>query len=66
MKHLFEIVDASLEFLGETEKAIKVSEDGGKTIHWLPKSQIEFEIKPDGSVECQLPRWLYEEKGFIS
>lgn len=66
MKSKTEIVDLSLEFLRETDKAIQVTEDGGKTSQWLPKSQIEFELKTDGSVEVQLPRWLYEEKGFIA
>lgn len=61
-----EIVDLSLEFLRDTEKAIQVTEDGGKTTQWLPKSQIEYDLKEDGSVEVQLPRWLYEEKGFIA
>lgn len=61
-----DLVDISLEFLRETEKAIQVTEDSGKTKHWLPKSQIEYDLKENGSVEVQLPRWLYEEKGFIA
>jgi hypothetical protein len=60
------IHDISLIFLGETEKAIKVTEGKDKDAVWLPKSQIEYELKDDGSVEVQIPEWLHREKGFIS
>lgn len=59
-----DLTDISLMWHGETDKAIKVSEDG-ETFIWLPKSQIEYEKKVDGSVTVTLPRWLYEDKGFI-
>jgi hypothetical protein len=54
--------DASFEFIRETPKAICVSEDGGKTEHWLPKSQIEYYILDDGSVDVTMPLWLAQEK----
>lgn len=57
--------EISLIWKGETDKAICVSEDG-KHKEWLPKSQIEYERKPDGSVQVTLPQWLYEKVGFIS
>lgn len=59
-------LDLSLIFLGETEKAIKVTENPKTAPVWLPKSQIEYELKSDGSVEVQIPQWLYREKGFVS
>jgi hypothetical protein len=61
MKTLY---DASFVFLAETDRAVKVTEDGGKTEHWLPKSQIEYEIR--GSlVEVTMPVWLAKEKGIV-
>lgn len=57
--------DMSFIWHGETDKAIRVSEDG-KTKEWLPKSQIEYERKSDGTVEVTLPIWLILEKGFIT
>ena len=59
-------MEISLMWLGETKVAIKVTEtDRGEGV-WLPKSQIEYERKQDGSVDVTLPVWLYEEKEFIS
>lgn len=55
--------DASFTLVAETEKAILVTEDGGKNKHWLPKSQIEYEIKGT-SVEVTMPVWLAQEKKF--
>lgn len=60
-----ELYDAAFELHAETEKAILVSDDGGKTKHWLPKSQIEFEKRDDGSVEVTMPVWLAEEKEIV-
>lgn len=56
-----ELYDASFEFLRETEKAICVTEGDDVEI-WLPKSQIEYERKADGSVEVTMPLWLAQEK----
>lgn len=56
-----EIVDVSLNFIRETDKAICCSEVTTENNFWLPKSQIEYEIK--GSiVEVTLPLWLAQEK----
>lgn len=57
------LFDASFMFIRETEKAICVTEDGGKTEHWLPKSQIEYDLRADNSVEVTMPIWLASEKG---
>lgn len=62
-----ELCDIALEIYVQTEKAVQVSEDGGKTKVWLPLSQIELEwAKDKKSAVVTLPQWLYEEKGFIS
>ena len=53
------LVDASFNFEAETEKAIKVNE-GGESF-WLPKSQIEYEVKGT-AVEVTMPLWLAQEK----
>lgn len=58
------LYDASFELLYETDSAILVSDDG-KTRHWLPKSQIEFEKLPNGLVEVTMPLWLAREKEIV-
>lgn len=58
-----QLFDGSFTLLRETEKAILVTEDGGKTKVWLPKSQIEYEIR-GSSVEVTMPLWLAKEKEF--
>lgn len=60
-----QLYDASFEFLHETDSAILVTDDGGKTKHWLPKSQIEFERLDNGLVEVTMPTWLAREKGIV-
>lgn len=57
-----QLFDASFEFLRETDLAICVTEDGSKTTIWLPKSQIEYELRDDGTVEVTMPLWLAREK----
>lgn len=59
-----EVDDFEFLFLAESDKAIKVLEDQmGENAFWLPKSQIEYEIKPSGTVEVTMPIWLAKEKG---
>lgn len=60
-----QLYEASFELLAETDLAILVSDDGGTTKHWLPKSQIEFEKLPSGLVEVTIPRWLAIEKEIV-
>lgn len=60
-----ELYDGSFELLRETELAIHVTDDGGKTKHWLPKSQVQYEKKQDGSYEVTMPRWLAIDKGIV-
>lgn len=57
-----EIDDFNFKFHRETEKAICVSE-GSDNEFWLPKSQIEYEMRNDGSVDVTMPIWLAKEKG---
>lgn len=66
-----QLFDASLQYCGETEAALKVSE--GEDMFWLPKSQIEYEKESDGTavvdkngcVEVTLPMWLAQEKKLV-
>ena len=61
-----DIVDIELHFHLETAKAILVSENGVKDAgFFLPKSQIEFERRKDGSVVVSCPEWLAKEKGLL-
>jgi hypothetical protein len=60
-----ELVDLSLHFHHETDKAILVSENGGEEDRiWLPKSQIKYEVN-GGTVEVTLPVWLATDKGLV-
>jgi hypothetical protein len=59
-----ELWDATFTLVAETEKAILVTEDGGKTKSWLPKSQIEYDKVGETGVEVTMPIWLAKEKGF--
>lgn len=58
--------DVELHWHFETERAIAVSENGiADAKFFLPKSQIEFEQRDDGSVVVSMPEWLAKEKGLI-
>lgn len=59
-----ELFDAEFSFVAETDKAILVTEDGGKTEVWLPKSQIEYTLGANDMVSVTMPLWLASEKGF--
>ena len=63
-----EIVDLDLEFLVETESAMKFRDAYGKEA-WLPKSQIDTGMagtpKPHELVAVSLPQWLAEEKDLV-
>ena len=54
-----ELIDIAGEVRGETDKAIPLFD--GKTIAWLPKSQVED--NRDGTFT--MPEWLAKDKGFI-
>jgi hypothetical protein len=56
-----QLFDATLQFIRETDKAICVTEGKYKDAFWLPKSQIEYEVKGQ-LVEVTLPMWLAAEK----
>lgn len=61
-----ELHDVTLFFHRETEKAIHVSQDGDEAkAFWLPKSQIEYDLKPNNIVEVTLPTWLASEKKIV-
>ena len=58
--------DDSYQFVRETEKAICVT-DGKKEV-WLPKSQIEYELKQvTGTTfaDVTMPEWLAIDKGLV-
>lgn len=66
-----ELAEITLDLVLDDEEyqAILVSEDGGKTKVWLPRSQIEWERKNkdnilDGTITVTLPVWLAREKKF--
>lgn len=56
-----------LEIIAITKKAYLVSDDGGKTDAWIPKSQIEVEklCEKGDTVYFKLPEWLATAKGFV-
>jgi hypothetical protein len=55
-------VEVYFDLVGETDKAIKVSD--GVSVLWLPKSQIRVEKRKDGVV-VWMPEWLAKEKEII-
>lgn len=60
------LVDLTLHIHVETDKAIKVSDDGDKLkAVWLPKSQIEFDKVTAQIYTVTMPEWLAMEKGLI-
>lgn len=50
----------------ETADAYLVTDDGGNTKHWLPKSQVEIPraslIEVGKTYEFSIPEWLAERK----
>lgn len=56
-----ELFDVTLQWLSETDKAIRVTEGRYDEAFWLPKSQIEYE-RHGNLVEVTLPLWLAQEK----
>jgi hypothetical protein len=55
--------ELDLHWHGETELAIRVSENGDEErAVWLPKSQVEFARTRTG-VSVELPEWLAEREG---
>lgn len=61
-----DLVDVEMQLHAETEKAIRVSDDGeDENGVWLPKSQVEFVRKKGGIVVVTLPQWLAEQKGLV-
>jgi len=55
-----DLIDIACELLHETDKAYLISEDGGETKIWVPKSMSEF----DHGI-LTLPEWLATEKGLL-
>lgn len=61
------LVDLTLELREDRPLSIAVTDParpGGKRL-FLPKSQIEYEIKAPGVVVVTLPEWLARDKGLI-
>lgn len=56
-----QLFDATLQFIRETDKAICCTEGKYEDAIWLPKSQIEYEVKGQ-LVEVTMPTWLAAEK----
>jgi len=60
------LTDLTLHKHRSTEKAILVSDDGNEeNAVWLPRSQIEVEVKQGNIVEVTLPEWLAKEKELV-
>jgi hypothetical protein len=58
-----ELFDATLQYLGDSTKAIKVTEGEFEDAVWLPKSLIEYEVHGT-LVTVTMPAWLAAEKKF--
>lgn len=55
----------TFELLGDSPLAHCVSEDGGRTKKWLPKSQttVLYKNEEQGIIKLSVPVWLASEKG---
>ena len=65
-----DILDLRMIVHGQTDRAIRVSEDGDVTkAVWLPLSQVE--VAPASTengvrrVDVQIPQWLAEERRLV-
>jgi len=56
------LYDIRMIFHAETDQAILVSRDEKERV-WLPKSQIEYEMRTPTTVLVTMPEWLVIEKG---
>jgi hypothetical protein len=53
------LIDITAIIRHETEKALLLFD--GKTVEWVPKSQVE----DNGDGTFTMPEWLAKDKGFI-
>lgn len=53
------LFDVAAEVRGETERAYRLFD--GKTLEWVPKSQVEN----NGDGTFTMPEWLAKDKGFL-
>lgn len=53
------LIEIAAVVQGETPKAYRLFD--GKTIEWVPKSQVE----DNGDGTFTMPEWLAKDKGFI-
>lgn len=65
-----ENIELYVEILHTTDAAILVSDDGGKTKHWIPNSviaEIDYHYKVDRNDDATLtlPTWLALKKGLV-
>ena len=61
-----QLVDLTMQLHAETEKAIRVSDDGeDENALWLAKSLVEIERKPKSIVIVTMPEWLAIEKRLV-
>ena len=58
----FVVVDLRLQIYAETENAVLVSDDNGKTRIWLPKSQVEIDRRLERWAVITMPYWLATDK----
>ena len=60
-----DLVDVMVKIHHETDLAVLVSDDGGRTRVWLPKSAIEIDRRLEGYAEITLPEKLAYQKALI-
>lgn len=59
------LLDVEVYLHAETDKAVRVSDDGdNESAVWLPKSQIEI-VHHKGTIIVTLPEWLAVDKGLV-
>lgn len=62
-----DLIDLTLSLREQRPKAIAVVDPGKPASKWiwLPRSQIEIEVKAGAVVVVTLPEWLAKDKGLI-
>ena len=61
-----DLVDLDMHLHGTRDLSILASLTGErKDAVWLPKAEIEIELKRDRNIVVAMPQWLAEERGLV-
>jgi hypothetical protein len=58
------LFDCNMKYINETDKAVCCTDDDLRCV-WLPKSQIDYVERNDGTIDVTMPEWLAIEKDLV-